>query len=332
MKYTKWFLHPIFVFIFSVTALCASLFLYIYWYVGVNTRLQSVIKNFNLDTTQLFKLQTWVVILVLSILVALILSGIFIIFVYHLKSMRLYRLQNNFINSFTHELKTPVTSLQLYLEMFKKHRLAREMQHKYLNYMLEDVKRLTSNINRILTTANIESKTFEENLTTVNIVNFIDSFCHTNKQLFRNCQINLHHRKKTGLLCEVDQALFEMLLMNILSNSAKYNDSPNPTIDIVFSVKRDNVLIAFQDNGMGLEKNECKRIFKKFYLVDDSTKKHFKGSGLGLYLVDNIASLHKGRVIAESDGPGKGTTLTVTLPLVPSESNNNRYALDTKGI
>lgn len=325
MKQTKWFLHPIFIFIFSILALGASLFLYIYWFVAVSTRLQSVIKRFNLDASLFFELQTWVVILVLSILVAIILAGIFIIFVYQVKSFRLYRLQHNFINSFTHELKTPVTSLQLYLETFKKHELTRETQLKYLNYMLDDVKRITCNINQILNIAKIESKSFEGQRISVDLVSFIEDFINNNRELFRNCQINLYNPSNRSFPYEIDQALFEMLLMNIFSNAFKYNKSEGPKLEISFTERQDKVWISFVDNGIGLvDKRECKRIFKKFYQVEYFGRSRDEGSGLGLYLVYSIARLHKGRVIAESQGLGKGTSIILILPQPPTKRTDNK--------
>jgi len=315
MKYTKWFLHPIFIFVFSIGALGLSLFLYIYWYVEVSARLQAVIEKANLDATQFFELKTWVVILVLSILIAVILTGIFIIFIYHLKSLRLYRLQHNFINSFTHELKTPVTSLQLYLETFKKHNLARDQQRKYINYMLDDVKRLTTNINRILSIAKIESKTFEGQPVAVDLVTFIEDFCAGSGQLFRNAKISVHSSPGFSLPYEIDRTLFELLLMNILSNAIKYNNSATPEVKIFLKEEKGKAMISFVDNGIGMEKRELRRVFKKFYQVSAPGKSSADGSGLGLYLVESIARLYKGQVSAASPGPGKGTVITVILPL-----------------
>ena len=112
MNRSRWLFHPILILIFSILALGTSLFLYIYWYIEASTGLKSIVERFNLDAGQVLESQTWVVILVLSILVGIIFMGIFIIFVYNLKTLQLYRLQHNFINSFTHELKTPVTALK----------------------------------------------------------------------------------------------------------------------------------------------------------------------------------------------------------------------------
>jgi two-component system phosphate regulon sensor histidine kinase PhoR len=99
MIQSKWFLHPILIFISSIAAVTLSLILYIYWYVEVSTGLKGVIARANLDSDQVLTSQTWMVILVLSILVGIILMGIFIIFVYNQKTFQLYRLQRNFIST-----------------------------------------------------------------------------------------------------------------------------------------------------------------------------------------------------------------------------------------
>ena len=156
----KWFFHPVLIFIFSIVALALSLFLYIYWYIEASTGLRAVVRKYNLDPNQFFEAQTWVVILVLSVLVGIILVGILIIFVYSQKMTKLNKLQHNFINNFTHELKTPVTSLKLYLETFLKYDLPRNEQLKYIPPMIQDAERLSDNISLILNLARIETKTY----------------------------------------------------------------------------------------------------------------------------------------------------------------------------
>ena len=173
MSQSKWFLHPILIFVASIVAVGLSLFLYIYWYLEVSTGLKSVIERASLDRDQILAPQTWVVILVLSVLVGIILMGIFTIFVYHQKTIQLYRLQRNFISNFTHELKTPVTSMKLYLQTFRKHELSREDQLKYIGYMVQDADRLSDSINRILSLAKIESGVYEDRFVAEDLVEVV---------------------------------------------------------------------------------------------------------------------------------------------------------------
>lgn len=311
---SKWFFHPIFIFVFSILALATSLGLYIYWYVEASKGLKSVVHTFNLDRSQIFAPQTWVVILTLSILVGIILVGVFIIFVYNQKLIQLYRMQHNFINNFTHELKTPVTSLNLYLETFLRHELSREEQIKYVRYMLQDVNRLASNTSRILDLARIESKSFERELVKSDLVETVKRFYHNNPHMFQDCQINIHNPAGRSFLYPINVSLFEMLLMNLTTNAIKYNDSDVPRIDITFSTQKRKLYIQFADNGMGIEKGETKKIFRKFYQVGRADDMTARGSGIGLYLAQHIVRIHKGKIIAQSKGLGKGSTFSVILP------------------
>lgn len=314
MNRTKWFFHPIFIFVLSIVALVTSLFLYIYWYIEVSAGLKSVVNRFNLDASQVLEPQTWIVILVLSILVGIILLGIFIIFVYNQKTLQLYRLQHNFINSFTHELKTPVTSLKLFLQTFSKHELSRNDRLKYIKYMITDVERLSDHINRILNLAKIESRSYKNEFIVSDLVEVFEQFYKNNDHLFKCCEIIIH-RPENPLLYSINPPLLEMLWMNLLINAIKYNKSKVPKVDITFKRQNRKLLIRFEDNGIGLEKGKIKKIFKKFYQVGRSDDMSARGSGLGLHVVQNIARIHQGKVLAESNGKGKGSAFTLILPV-----------------
>jgi two-component system phosphate regulon sensor histidine kinase PhoR len=314
MRQTKWFIHPVFIFTLSTAALAISLFLYIYWYIGVSAGLKSVIARYRLDASQFFEAQTWVVILSLSLLVAVILAGILIIFIYNLKTLQLYRLQHTFINNFTHELKTPVTSIKLYLETFLKHELSRAEQLKYIKFMLQDTERLSGNINSILNLARIESKLSEEESTPVDLAVTIRQFITNNRHLFSNCEIRVENPSNKPIIYPIISPLFEMLLMNILTNAIKYNATGIPCVDIRIEQETRSLRIRFRDNGIGIVNEDRKQIFRKFYRGRRDNRIPVAGSGIGLYLVQQIARLHHGRVVAESDGEDKGSVFTLILP------------------
>lgn len=264
MKKTPWFFHPIFIFVLSIIALGISLFLYIYWYVEVSSGLQLIVERFNLQPDQVKEPHTWVVIVVLSILVTLILLGILNIFVYYQKTMRLYRLQNNFINNFTHELKTPVTSMRLYLETFLKHQLPRKDQLKYVNYMIQDIDGLSENINRILSLARIESKSYKREFEALDLVGLVRQFIDHNFHLFKNGQITICNSSDEIYPYLVNRPLFEMLLMNLITNAAKYNDSKILQVDITFETHKKNCILLLRTTVSGLKKGNGKRFLKNF--------------------------------------------------------------------
>ncbi len=314
MRQSRWFFHPVLVFIGSILALMASLFLYIYWYIEISSGLKRLMERFDLDAQQVLTAETWMVILVLSTLVGIILLGIFIIFVYNLKTVRLYRLQNNFINNFTHELKTPVTSLRLYLETFQKHSLPRESQLKYIDYMIQDAVRLNTTINSILDLARIESGSYAGNFVMKDLRDAMTEFLDRNAHLIENCRIDTDFPKDQAFLYRIDPVMFDMMILNLVTNAAKYNKSDWPTLSVRLTSRRGRIFLSFEDNGIGIEKRECRRIFRKFYQVGQSDDMTARGSGIGLYLCQYIARLHGGRLTAQSEGLGKGSRFTLSLP------------------
>lgn len=254
--------------------------------------------------------ETWVLVLILSLLVAVILAGLLIIYIYYQKMIQLYRLQQNFINGFTHELKTPIASLQLFLETFSRHELPREEQIKYLEYMKRDTKRLSENVSRILNLGQLEDRNFKADFKQQNLVDLIETFLHNTPHLFEEGKVTFHSEVKVVYL-PIDTALFEMLMMNLITNALIYNKSKEKSVEIELSIEGNHIILDFRDNGIGLERNQAKKIFKKFYQVGKTTK----GSGLGLYIVQNIARLHRGDIQAISMGPGAGSVFRLTLKI-----------------
>ncbi|MCB9480935.1 MAG: HAMP domain-containing histidine kinase [Desulfobacteraceae bacterium] len=303
----KSFINSILVLFASVGALCISLFLYIYWFISVKQGLIGLAEKFNLKNEYILGPETWSVILILSILVVLIIFGLSIIYLYFQKMFMLYRLQRNFFRGFTHELKTPVTSISLYIDTFVKHQLDRKSQLKYLEYMQKDVKRLHSQIQRILNLARLESKTDRLGFEKVNLIQFIKDVYSSYPNIKNNLELNVEDK---DIFLKIDKGLFEMLLSNIFINAIKYNNK-KPFLKITFKIKRKKIFVFFADNGIGLKRREQKKIFRQFYQVNDNEKN--EGTGLGLYLSQMIAKRHKGFLSAKSEGTNKGTVIILEI-------------------
>ncbi len=295
-------------------ALATALVITIYWYMEITAALEIIIMKFNIDPSLIFPSKTGMLFFVLTLLIIVVLAGIFLAFIYYQRTLRLFRLQHNFINNFTHELKTPVTSLKLYLETFLRHDLNQDDIKKYSKYMLNDVARLSGNINSILNLARIESGNYGTEFSNENLAIMVQNFCDKNKTLFRDCIISLDIPEDEEFIYPVNKFLFDMLLMNIISNAVKYNESEKPEIQISFKRYKQKLMIYFKDNGIGIEKKEIKKIFRKFYQATGSQYDSIKGSGLGLYLVFNIVAIHGWKISAQSDGKGMGATFIISIP------------------
>jgi len=316
--------NTIFIFIFSMAALVASFVFYIYWYIEISSGLDEVVTKFDIDPQQVFESQTVLVIVVMTLLVSLIVTGLSMSFVYNQKMQQLYRLQNNFINNFTHELKTPVTSLSLYLETFLKHELSKEDQHKYINYMLRDVHRLSDNISNILDLGRIESQNFKDEFVEIDVLDFIENFYQHNAHLFKGLDIYASSSQRGAANLPMSQRLFEMLLINLATNALKYNDSEKAELNISLDTKITRLgrylAIKFQDNGIGIEHSQRKKVFKKFFQVGHADTCSAKGSGLGLYLVQNIVKAHHGKVKVEANPDWRGAVFIIKLPFKTKRS------------
>lgn len=307
---SRWFYHPLFIFIFSLLALGSSLIIYIRSYLRVSAALEEVVLKYHLNTSSMLDTETWVLVLILSLLVAVIIAGLLIIYIYYQKMIQLYRLQQNFINGFTHELKTPIASLQLFLETFTRHELPRDEQLKYLEFMKRDTLRLSDNVNRILNLGRLEDRNFKADFIEQDLVILIEEFLANTPHLFEEGRVTFHSEVKS-LILPIDTALFEMLMMNLITNALIYNKSQEKIVEIELSLTSKEAVLDFRDNGMGIDRSLVKKIFKKFFQVGKTTK----GSGLGLYIVQNIAKLHKGDIEAISMGPGTGSVFRLSLKL-----------------
>lgn len=303
---SRWYTSPLFLFIFILIALGSSLAIYITSYIEVNTTLSTFIMQHNFGQTTFIR--TWPNIVILSTLVATIITAVAFIYAYYQKLIQLYRMQHNFINGFTHELKSPVTSLKLYLDTFSRYELPRDEQMKYLEYMKRDTKRLSDNISQILNLARFEEKKYKIDYDNILFPAFIQDIIKNNSHIYE--KILIHFRRTHYVNIWGDRHLLEVLFTNILTNAITYNEAPVAQIIIDVENQDKMIEIRISDNGIGIDKNKQNKIFKKFYRA----KKAVKGSGIGLYTAYHIVKLHQGKISVSSKGLGHGSTFTIALP------------------
>jgi two-component system phosphate regulon sensor histidine kinase PhoR len=310
MPQYRWFLRPVSIFIFSLCALIASLFIYIRSYLNVNEAFEKFLQVNNFTNDQFARPETWVTILTLSILVAIILVGLVLVFITYQRAVELYRMQQNFINGFTHELKTPIASIRLYVDTFLKHDLEPAKQKQYLQYMLEDTDRLSTNVEQILSLGKLEERNYQLKLEHIDLVDLIERLVAETSHRFEEGEIEFDGKGIEGVDINIDESLFTILLSNIINNGFYHNLSKEPLVKILGRNQGSGVAVIIEDNGVGIDPKFAKKIFKKFFQIGKSVK----GSGLGLYMCQIIAKFHNIKINVEAKTEDQGTRFIIEIP------------------
>ncbi|MEC8623669.1 MAG: HAMP domain-containing sensor histidine kinase [Bdellovibrionota bacterium] len=315
MKKPLFIFHPITIFVGSIIAVCLSYVLYLRWYIKIIGNIDDLALKFGVDQKLVADPYSLFMIIATAILLVGIIGGLIVIFTYYQKTIQLYRLQENFINNFTHELKTPLASIRLYLETFQRYDVTKEEREKFIDYMLKDSRRLDNYVNQILQVGNLEAKDRNYKKDVLGLKQFIKTFVDHNHHIFTEGSITFESGdRENEIYYPIDSQLFEMLLMNLISNAFRYNDEKEKKLKIKIWLEKKSVFISFNDNGIGFKDRYRKVIFKKFYQLGKAENCTAKGTGLGLYLVQQITKIHDGKIKAESSGKGEGSTFTLSLP------------------
>ena len=225
------------------------------------------------------------------------------------------RRQTTFVDSVTHELRSPLASLKLALDTLGREGLSASQQETLRQMMLDDVERLSAFIDDILEATRVESTPKGRTVSRVSL-----------PALARRCIAAIAKRHKLApeqVTVEsppdaelwTDPAALEIVLKNLLDNAIKYSDPP-VDVRVLVTVGNDGrVRVDVIDKGIGIPRHALRRVFDRFYRVDEEAIRERRGTGLGLYVVKALVKNLGGRLTAHSDGPGEGTTMSILLPI-----------------
>lgn len=247
----------------------------------------------------------------LAIIAGLVLNTIFLI-----REIRRNEQHDNFINGMTHELKTPIASIRLYLETLQKRDLSPEKRHEFYQIMLEDSDRLLNTIEQVLRAGRVSRSSKLYHRTRVDLAVIVEEcvvLARTRNHLPAEAVTLTAVHKPTIVLGEPDE--LKGAIMNLLDNAIKYSVQHVDVRVRLDLLPNRSAVVEVKDEGIGLSKNELKHVFKRFYRVPGSVTVRVKGTGLGLYIVRSVAQKHGGKVTAESPGAGLGSTFRFRLPL-----------------
>lgn len=257
--------------------------------------------------------------LVLGILsFALIIAGIIVYTVFLVREIRRNDQHDAFINAVTHELKTPIASIRLYLDTLQAREVSESKRQEFYAVMLADTERLQHTVEQVLKAGVAGQKPRLANRVPVNVAALAADCVQT---------VRLRHHltpdaltmtvapSPSALLVPGDADDLRTAVLNLLENAVKYSlDHVQVSVEVAAPAP-DTVWVRVKDRGIGIPRSQLKRVFKRFYRFQTRGFK-VKGTGLGLFIVRSIARQHGGRVFANSEGEGRGATFTLQLPRV----------------
>ncbi|MFG0290925.1 MAG: sensor histidine kinase [Rhodopirellula sp. JB044] len=239
----------------------------------------------------------WVMLLVGSVLLIAVLAGVIAYLTLSVKAFNLNRRQSNFIDAVTHELKSPIASLKLYLQTMTRHTVNVEQQQEFHKIMLDDVERLDSLINHLLDAARVERGTEPEEATDFLLSELLTQVstaaCVRYKMPSETVSIEC-----PAVMLHAPPVQVEILFRNLIDNAIKYGGSP-PHVRIVARMKTlptGEVTVSVCDNGAGIPANLRRKVFGRFVRLGNELERSKPGTGLGLYLVRNVTHALGGRI------------------------------------
>lgn len=249
--------------------------------------------------------------------VAVAITGIVLVLVFVRREANLSELQADFVSKVSHELRTPLTAIRLFAETMERPETDDATRKKLLALLVTESERLSKLIERLLDWGRMEAGRKIYELKQEKIEDIVaDALEAYRPQRDLAPEVEL----ETAVAPElppvfVDRGAIADAVVNLLSNAQKYGGSP-PKVKLVVEKDAEGVRIAVTDNGEGIPMPEHRRIFEKFYRIDDRLSRAKEGSGLGLAIVKHVARAHRARVIVDS-APGKGSTFSLVLPAGP---------------
>ena len=247
---------------------------------------------------------------------ALIITGLILNTIFLVREIRRNEQHDAFLNAVTHELKTPIASIKLYLETLKTREVDEAKRQEFYDIMLADNARLLSTVEQVLQASRTREKQRLMNLAEHDIAGLLGESIAIIKRRYELEDEALRFTKPSRKVMVLgDAAELQTAFGNLLDNAVKYSGS-NPRVSVKLRESGKMAEIYIKDNGIGLARSDVKRIFKRFYRVPSQAAVPVKGTGLGLSIVSSIIEKHGGRITAQSKGEGKGTTFVISLPQV----------------
>jgi signal transduction histidine kinase len=250
------------------------------------------------------------------LLLATIIAGVVLNTIFLVREIRRNEQHDAFINAVTHELKTPVASIRLYLETLQTRAVDEAKRKDFYHIMLDESDRLLGTIEQILRTGRIGASSRRLSVSPIKLGDVVEECLARARTLYHIPPESLEYHPGPEVTIMGDSDEVRAAISNLIDNAVKYSGSEIKVTVETAQVDAKYVSVRVRDQGVGIPKSELKQIFKRFYRVPGPLATRVKGIGLGLYIVRSVAKRHGGRAWAESEGPGRGSTFVLQLPIV----------------
>lgn len=247
----------------------------------------------------------------------LIITGLILNTIFLVREIRRSEQADAFLNAVTHELKTPIASIKLYLDTLKSRDVEPEKRREFYDVMTADSDRLLNTVEQVLLASSSRETGHKMDISEFEIGEVIRDAVSAIRARYNLDESAIRLTETGDLRLLGDHEQMQTVFLNLLDNAVKYSGE-----EIKISVRAKpstigkKIDVFVRDSGAGIPAGDLKRIFKRFYRVSSSASKKVKGTGLGLFIVKSIIGKHGGKIRAESKGEGRGTTFVIQLPRI----------------
>ncbi len=252
----------------------------------------------------------WAFLILGSVFFLLIIVGLLLLCIWLVREIRNNQRQQAFLDAVTHEMKTPLASLRLYLETLVRHEPDAEQRRTFVARMEEDVERLERTVNQILVAARAEARSSAPD-TPSNLTEVLEDAAREIRRRYGLGERDIRLDRRRPLAALGDPAELEVVFRNLIENAVKYS---TPPVRVEVSLRRldGHVEVEIRDRGVGIAEKDLGRIFDRFTRVGRDVHRQ-AGLGLGLFIVRSLVRRNGGRILARSEGPGRGSSFRVIL-------------------